>query len=311
MTEAASVKLGIFITAMAGGMRDGALGWADLREMATRTESIGLDSFWIPDHLLFKEPDMAPHGPWECWSLLAALAASTSRIELGSLVSCVGFRNPALLAKIAETTDEISGGRLVLGLGAGWVEPEYTAYGYPFERRVDRFEEALQVITTLLREGRVDHEGEFYQMHDCELRPRGPRPAGPPILIGALSTGKRMLRLAAQYADLWNGWLVHSRSHPDEVAPLVAAVDAACSAAGRDPATLQRTVGILVDQRPASERTGRDASGREPLAGEPEEIAAGIRAIAAQGISHIQIVPVIQGVAGVEALAPVIELLRG
>jgi probable F420-dependent oxidoreductase len=310
MTASPSPKVGLFITAMAGGMRDGALRWADLRAMAERAEAVGFDSFWVPDHLIFKNEGEKPHGPWECWSLIAALAASTTRLEIGSLVTCIGFRNPALLAKMAETIDEIGGGRLILGLGAGWHQPEYEAFGYPFDNRFDRFEEAVSVIRTLLHEGRIDHDGAFYTLRECEVRPRGQRPGGIPILIGALASKKRMLRLIARYADLWNGWLVHSRSHPDEVAPLVAAVDAACAEAGRDPTTLGRTLGIMVDQRPAGERPPLPGSGAQPLAGTPEEIAAAIRAMAAQGISHLQVVPVIQGVTGVEAFAPVLNLLR-
>jgi alkanesulfonate monooxygenase SsuD/methylene tetrahydromethanopterin reductase-like flavin-dependent oxidoreductase (luciferase family) len=302
------LQIGVFISAIAGGMRDGALRWNDLRAMAERSEELGFDSFWVPDHLIFKNPGEKPHGPWECWSLLAALAATTSRLQIGSLVTCVGFRNPGLLAKMADTVDEISGGRLILGLGAGWHEPEYEAFGYPFDNRFDRFEEAVQIIRTLLREGQIDHEGRFYTLRECELRPRGPRPEGPPLLIGALATKKRMLGLIARYADLWNGWLVASRSHPDEVAPLTAALDAACIAAGREPASVGRTVGIMVDQRPEHARTPL-ASGAQPLAGTPEEIATAIRAFAAQGISHLQVSTVIQGVAGVEAFAPVLELL--
>jgi alkanesulfonate monooxygenase SsuD/methylene tetrahydromethanopterin reductase-like flavin-dependent oxidoreductase (luciferase family) len=309
LERARSCKIGLFISAMAGGMRDGALRWNDLRAMAERAEEVGFDSFWVPDHLLFKNPGEQPHGPWECWSLLSALAASTSRMEIGSLVTCVGFRNPGLLAKTAETVDEISGGRLILGLGAGWHEPEYDAFGFPFDHRFERFDEAVGIIRTLLRDGRIDHEGRFYSLRDCELRPRGPRPGGPPILIGALATKKRMLGLIARHADLWNGWLVHSRSHPDEVTPLIAALDAACLEAGRDPATIGRTIGIMVDQRLDAERAPLPGSNSIPLAGSPEEIAAAIRAIAAQGVSHIQIVPVINGVPGVDAFAPVLRLL--
>lgn len=303
------LQVGMFISAIAGGMRDGALRWNDLRAMAECSEELGFDSFWVPDHLIFKNPGEKPHAPWECWSLLAALAASTSRLQIGSLVTCVGFRNPGLLAKMADTIDEISGGRLILGLGAGWHEPEYEAFGYPFDNRFDRFEEAVRIIRTLLREGQIDHEGRFYTLRECELRPRGPRPEGPPILIGALATKKRMLGLIAQYADLWNGWLVASRSHPDEVPPLTAALDAACVAAGREPSTVGRTIGIMVDQRPEHQRTPYTGAGAQPLTGTPEEIAAAIRAFAAQGVSHLQIATVIQGVPGVEAFAPVLELL--
>src|ERR687893_2015533 len=176
--------------------------WSDLAAIARRAEEVGFDSLWVQDHLLFRYPDQEPEGPWESFSLLAALAAVTSRVELGTLVTCVSYRNPALTAKIADTIDEISGGRLILGLGAGWHEPEYAAFGFPYDHRVSRFEEALQIITALLRTGHVDFQGAYYTARDCELRPRGPRPEGPPILVGG--SGERMLRIAARYADAWN-----------------------------------------------------------------------------------------------------------
>jgi alkanesulfonate monooxygenase SsuD/methylene tetrahydromethanopterin reductase-like flavin-dependent oxidoreductase (luciferase family) len=304
------VKVGIFITAMAGGMRDGALGWRDLHAMATRAEALGFDSFWIPDHLIFEPEDAPRHGPWECWSLISALAATTNRMEIGTLVACVGFRNPGLLAKMADTVEEISGGRLILGLGAGWHEPEYRAYGYPFEHRFARFDEAVTIIKTLLRKGGIDHKGRFYTLADCELRPRGPRPGGPPILIGALASKPRMLGYVAQHADIWNGWLLHGRSHVDEVPPLREAVDRACEAIGRDPATLERSIGVAIDQGPAGEAGTGMASGVEPMTGSPEEIADHLRRFAAAGISHLQVTPMVQGVRGVEELAPVLELLE-
>ena len=301
-------KVGYFVSGQVGGMRDGALGWRELMAMAKRCDELGFDSFYVPDHMIFKAENEPAHGPWECWSLISALAAVTERVEIGTLVTCIGFRSPALLAKMAETVDEISGGRLVLGLGAGWHEPEYEAFGFPFELRFDRFEEAVQVIRTLLTTGRVDHEGEFYTFRNCELHPRGPRPNGLPIMIGALQSGKRMLRIAAQYADQWNGWLLHSRSHPDELPPLTEEVDEACRRVGRDPATLTRTLGIMVDQRPAAERSQMGTS--QPLSGTDEEIAAGIRAFAAGGISHIHVVSAIQCEAGIERLSDLLPLLE-
>lgn len=303
------LKVGFFISAMSGGMRDGSLRWTDIRGMAERAEQVGFDSFWIPDHLLFRNPGESSHGPWECWSLLCALAASTTRMELGSLVACTAFRNPALLAKMADTLDEISGGRLILGLGAGWHEPEFTAYGYPFDHRVGRFEEAVRLIRTLLRDGQVDVQGTYYDARDCELRPRGPRPQGPPMLIGALATGPRMLRLVAEHADLWNGWLMFGRSHPDAVPSLRDAVDAACLSAGRDPATLGRTVGVAVDQRDPQERPPIAPEKPQPLTGSPEELATAMRDLAAHGISHVQVIPSLNGLEGVEAFAPVLEIL--
>jgi alkanesulfonate monooxygenase SsuD/methylene tetrahydromethanopterin reductase-like flavin-dependent oxidoreductase (luciferase family) len=173
--------------------------WTDVLAIAKRAEEVGFDSLWVADHLLYEFPQgESAHGLWEAWTLLAAVAASTERIELGPVVACTGFRNPALLAKMADTLDEISGGRLILGLGAGYHDFEHRTFGYPSDHLVGRFEEALQIIHGLLRTGSADFEGQWYQMKGCELRPRGPRPEGPPIMIGAIANRPRMLRLVAQ-----------------------------------------------------------------------------------------------------------------
>src|SRR5207244_12084002 len=118
------------------------------------------------------------------WTRPAALAEATHRVEIGTLVTCNSFRNPAILAKMATTVDEISHGRLILGVGAGWNEPEYQAFGLPHDHRVDRFEEALQIIKPLLRDGQVDFKGRYYQAPDCEIVSRGRRSDGPPLMVG-------------------------------------------------------------------------------------------------------------------------------
>src|SRR6185369_18014393 len=159
--------------------------------MAHLGEQIGTYSLWITDHLIHRVPGEEPRGMWECWSLITAIAAITERPEIGTLVLCSSFRNPALLAKMADTVDEVSGGRLILGIGAGWNEPEYQAFGLPFDHRVDRFEEALQILKPLLREGHVDFAGRYYQARNCDDVPRGPRSKGPPLMVGA--EGPRML----------------------------------------------------------------------------------------------------------------------
>jgi alkanesulfonate monooxygenase SsuD/methylene tetrahydromethanopterin reductase-like flavin-dependent oxidoreductase (luciferase family) len=284
--------------------------WTDLATMARLAEEIGVDSLWLPDHLLF-EADGVVTGQWEIMSVLAALAAVTRRIALGTLVLCTGFRNPALLAKMADTVDEISDGRLILGLGAGWNEFEHRAFGVPFDARASRFEEALTIVLGLLRDGHVDFAGRYYQAHDCVLRPRGPRPSGPPLLIG--TRGERMLRLAAQHADLWNVWLAFGTNQPAEIPALRAAVDAACRDVGRDPATLARTAAVMVDP------LGHDAGPvilaqagiiPTPIAGAAEAIAARLRAFAREGISHLQVHLHPNTAAGVTAFAPVLTALR-
>lgn len=319
MTDGPVPRIGYYLGSISGGMRDGALRWNDIAAVARRAEAVGFDSFWVPDHLLFRFEGQTAHAPWEGWSIIAALAASTTHLGIGSLVVSTAFRNPGLLAKMADTVDEISGGRFTLGLGSGWHEPEYLAYGYPSDHRIDRFEEAVSIIRTLLRTGQIDHRGRYYALRDCELRPRGPRPEGPPILIGALASRPRMLRLAATYADIWNGWLVPARNYADAGAPLQTAVDSACAAVGRDPNSLQRTVGILVDQRPLDQRFSRQYPSlstvsltveQQPLTGTPEEIAAELRRFGEAGFHQVQITPALDGLAGVEAIAPVLELLR-
>jgi alkanesulfonate monooxygenase SsuD/methylene tetrahydromethanopterin reductase-like flavin-dependent oxidoreductase (luciferase family) len=191
---------------------DGQRSWAQVRDTAELTEAIGFDSLWLVDHFLFESENTPPKGIWECWSLLAALAACTKTVELGTLVLGTGFRNPALLAKMADTVDEISGGRLILGLGAGYHKFEYDAFGFPCDNKFSRFEEALKIIHGLLRDGHIDFEGRFYSARDCELKLRGPRPEGPPILIGSM--GHKMLRLLGRYADQWNGFWDYAGNSP-------------------------------------------------------------------------------------------------
>ena len=284
--------------------------WSDILAMATTAEAIGMDAVWVSDHLGFGDPDGEWHGAWESWTLLSALAASTSRVRLGTYVTAAPLRNPALLAKMAETLDEVSGGRVVLGLGAGWDEPEYRAFGVPFDRRFDRFEDALRIITSLLRTGRADYDGSYAQARRARLEPRGPRPSGLPVMVGA--TGPRMLRLAAELADEWNAGM---RS-PEELRPLVAAVDEACAAVGREPATLTRSAEVLV--RTVADEAADPAAGagaRRPeereLRGTPQAIAGSLCRYADLGMSHLQVQLRPNTPAAVEALAPVVELMAG
>lgn len=253
--------------------------YSEIRARALQAEAAGFDSLWVFDHLFARFPPKPLTGSWEGWTLLTALAEATERVQLGSLVLSVPFRNPVLLAKMAATLDEISGGRLILGLGSGWHEPEFDAMGIPFDARVDRFEEALQIITPLLREGVVTFHGLHLEAVEAELLPRGPRPAGPPILIAAF--GPRMLRLAARYADLWNtAWYGHAG---DELRDAEVAVRQACIDAGRDPATLVTTAGVAV----AYSEGGTVAESEEDvLTGSPEEIAQGLQGFAGAGVAH-------------------------
>lgn len=275
-----SLRIGVVVP-MAEETDTGATpSWSEIRAVAEAAEAGGLDSIWTFDHLLFRFPDEPTGGIHEAWTVLSALAAVTVRAQLGVLVLCSSFRNPGLTAKMAVTADEVSGGRVILGLGAGWHQPEYTAFGVPFDHLASRFEEALSITVPLLRDGRVDFTGRYLTARDAELRPRGPRVGGPPVLIAG--SGPRLLRLVARYADAYNtAWY----GRPTErLSAMREALDEACAAEGRDAATLEFTVGV---------RVGFDSAGSAPvdadslLTGDDAAIADGLRAFAAAGAAHV------------------------
>ena len=280
--------------------------WSDLEALARAAEDFGFGSLWVFDHFIqsWRDGSARESGCWECWSILAALAATTERIALGSWVAGTGFRNPALLAKMADTVDEISGGRLILGLGAGYLEREYRAFGYPYDHRATRFEEALAIIQPLLRDGRVDFAGTYYQARDCELRPRGPSRQGPPLLFG--TSGPRGLRLAARYADIWNAaW-----TRLEECVAFRPRVDAACVEAGRNPTTLARSAGLQIEVPGAAPYpTGYTNWGVPALTGTPEELASYFRNFLREGYSHLQLWVNPTTVAGFEHVAEALALL--
>ena len=265
--------------------------WPELVTMARTAEDVGLDSLWLGDHLLYDLPGGVARGPWEAWTSLAALAAVTTRVELGPFVASTGFHAPAMLAKMAATVDAISGGRLVLGLGAGWNEREYTAYGFPFDRRVGRFEEAFTIIRTLLRDGRADIHGSYYDVTDCVLDPRPARPGGPPLMLG--STSPRMMRIGLPHVDLWNTWWSDYDNSPGEFARLKALVDAAAVEAGRAAGDIAATAAVYV-QFPGGAGRVMGESGYAapvvPVHGAPAAIAEHIEAMTEAGAVHVQLV---------------------
>ena len=264
--------------------------WPEVQEMILLIEEAGFDSIWVGDHLLYRAPHIGVAGPWEAWTQLAAIAALTERVEFGPLVASTSFHGPAMLAKMATTIDEISGGRLILGLGAGWNETEYRAFGFPFDHRVSRFEEAFTIIRTLIREGEIDFDGTYYCARDCAIVPSGPRPAGPPIMIG--SRGPRVLSITAPYMDAWNAWHAWFGNDPVRLRPIVDQLDAALETAGRDPSEVERTVAVLVQFGGGSGRVAGDPSRgvSEPLKGTDQEIASGLRNFRALGADHLQLV---------------------
>jgi probable F420-dependent oxidoreductase len=283
--------------------------WPELLSMARTAEEVGFDSLWVGDHLLYDLPDGSTRGPWEAWTSLAALAVATDRVELGPLVASTSFHAPAMLAKQASTVDAISGGRLILGLGAGWNEREYRAFGFPYDHRVSRFEEAFTVIRTLLREGRADIDGAYYRVEDCVLDPPPVRPGGPPLLLG--SVGPRMMRIALPYVDAWNVWWSDYGNTPEGFADVRRRVDEAARAAGRAPGDVSATAAVLVGLPGGAGRVMGENSKPpvSPVQGSPSDIAGHIAAMAAAGAEHLQLVvdPITQP--SVEWLAEVLAVL--
>ena len=286
--------------------------WPEYLAMARAAEDVGFDTLWLGDHLLYRYGDGSTRGPWEVWTMLSALAVSTSRIRLGPLVAATAFHAPPMLAKLAATVDEISGGRLILGLGAGWNETEFRAFGFPFDHRISRFEEAFTIIRTLLREGSIDFDGRFFQARDCELLPKPSRPGGPPLMVG--SVGPRMLEITLPHVELWNVWYRDSNNSPAGLEPILRDLDEACRKVGRVPATLEKTSAVLVRMPGGTGRVMGDTTQKDvpPVQGSPAEIAARLREYAALGLAEVQLVVDPITIESIQSLAPVLaELDRG
>jgi alkanesulfonate monooxygenase SsuD/methylene tetrahydromethanopterin reductase-like flavin-dependent oxidoreductase (luciferase family) len=280
------------------------VGWREIRDLAVAAERIGFDTVWTADELLWRRTDGRAQGWWECVAMTGAVAAATSRIKVGTWVLSALHRNAAITAKAVETIDEISGGRFVLGLGSGHAGAQAHAFGLPEDHVFSRFEEAVEIIVPLLRQGRADFEGVYHAARDLEHRPVGPRRGRIPLMIGA--KGPRMLELAVRHADVWS-WYVEERSDLTEFGPRLEALIAACEAAGRDPATIGRSAGIVVE--PTSQ-TGSAAVVGEPLRGTAEEIADGLRGFREAGFTQVELVAWPPTIAALDALAPVLDLLR-
>ena len=315
------MKIGLVINHMEDTKTGVAPSYSEMRDIAQQADSAGLDSIWLFDHLLFRFESEPTAGIWECWTLLCALAEATEHVELGTLVLANPFRNPALLAKMAHTLDEISDGRLILGLGAGWHEPEFDAFGFPFDHLFGRFQEAIQIIRPLLDGETVTFSGQYYQVQECVITPPGPRSEpgrstrtehgrstraehgrSIPLLIGC--RGPRMMRLTARYADQWNtAWLGDVDKLTERVQPL----HAACAEAGRDPAPLAITAGIDV----AFPDLGQaDPYTKNPHGGTAEELAQTLHEYAAAGAAHLIVHLSPQNPAAIERLAEAARLYR-
>lgn len=276
-----TMKTGLVIP-LAQDEHGNALMWDEVEARAIQAEQLGYDSVWVYDHLFHRFEGHATVGFHECWTMLSALAAVTNRVELGTTVLCAGFRNPALLAKMATTLDTVASGRLILGIGAGWHEEEFDAFGFPFDHRVSRFEEQLQILRPLLRQGEATFHGMYHDADHCEILPRGPRKDGPPLLVAAF--GPRMMRLTARYADQWTiDWL----GPEDRVREQLGKVHEACRAEGRDPATLTITGGVTVAYPDLGDLPGWMSTPGSYLTGDAEGLGRQLAAYGELGVDHL------------------------
>jgi len=224
--------------------------WPEVVAMARAAEEAGFDSIWLGDHLLYRGDGRPERGPWDVWTQLAALAAATERVKVGPLVACTAFHPPGILARMAASVDEVSGGRLVLGIGAGWNETEFRAFGLAYDRRVSRFEEAFEIVRLLVAGERVTFHGRFHEVEDAVLLPPPARRI--PLMIGA--NAPRMLSIALPHAESWNTWHTHYGNTPDGFPERNAQVSEAAERVGRDPATLERSACVLVSAGWSDER---------------------------------------------------------
>jgi probable F420-dependent oxidoreductase len=249
------------------------VGREELGAIARAAEECGFDSIWVGDHLLYRGNGRSERGPWDCWTTLAWLAAITERVELGPLVACTAFHPPGILARQAATIDELSGGRFVVALGAGWNQEEFRAFGISFDYHVSRFEEAFTIVRRLLAGERVTFDGRFHTVHDAVLLP--PPSRRPKLMIGA--NAPRLLSIALPHVDAWNTWYTPYGNTPEGFARHNAGITEAAERAGRDPSQIERSACVLVEVEPTGERP------RDVEAVPADRLAEHLRALAEAG----------------------------
>lgn len=296
----AAVRIGIQLPEVEREVR-----WSEYLAMARAAEAVGFDSIWVGDHLLYRGDDGRERGPWDAWTLLAALAAGTQRVQLGPLVACTAFHPPGLIARMAATLAEVSGGRFVLGLGAGWNEEEFRAFGLPFDHRVSRFEESFAIIRGLLAGERVTLAGSHFQAQDAVLIPAPP--ARPRLMIG--SNGPRMLAIALPHVDVWNTWYEDFGNSAEGFAALSDRISEAARLAGRDPTEIERSacVYVALDGSDADQRGS--TPGAAPLEGPARRIASSLSEFAEAGADELILVVNPISERSIRKLAEVLALL--
>jgi alkanesulfonate monooxygenase SsuD/methylene tetrahydromethanopterin reductase-like flavin-dependent oxidoreductase (luciferase family) len=236
--------------------------WPEYQAMARAAEEAGFESIWLGDHLLYRGDGREERGPQEVWTLLAAVAAVTERATIGPLVACTSFHPPGLIAKMAATVDDVSRGRLILGLGAGWNETEYRAFGLPYDHRVSRFEESFSIIRRMLAGERIQSAGRYWSAEDLVLMPPPERRI--PLMIG--SNGPRMLSIALPHVDWWNTWYDRYGNTIEGFAEFNANVTAAAERAGRDPLEIKRSTAVLVELDPEAVKRPHSDKRSAPVA---------------------------------------------
>jgi alkanesulfonate monooxygenase SsuD/methylene tetrahydromethanopterin reductase-like flavin-dependent oxidoreductase (luciferase family) len=300
------LKVGFVLKTMEDPGTGNALRWPDLERNAVLAEQVGFDTVWVADELQWESDEWdEPIGWWECVALTGAVAASTESVNVGTWVLSALHRNPGLTARIAETLDEISGGRFIFGFGSGHAGRQGEAFGFPSDYTVSRYEEALSIITSLRASGATSLDGEYHTAKDLILAPgsRGNRKI--PLLLGG--HGPRMMRLAVENADIWSGFATTS-SQPEAFADMLASVNEVCGTIGRDPATLEKSIGVFVappDLQPPEWMVGFD-----PIQGSVDQIIDSLSRFEALGCTRLEIMGAGPQDETIEGLAPVIDAVK-
>jgi alkanesulfonate monooxygenase SsuD/methylene tetrahydromethanopterin reductase-like flavin-dependent oxidoreductase (luciferase family) len=320
MVSPRDMKIGVLVPCWTGSLGGQTPTMAQVIAFVRHAEAVGLDSVWLTDHLYWEafedfravgielpaEWEGVKGGQWECWTTAAALALATERVQIGTLVCNTTFRNPALVARTADTVVELSGGRLILGLGAGDFTSEHRAYGFDFERHVGRFEDSLAIIRPLLAGERFSYQGEFHRVEDAAVLPKSGY-GRPPILIGTLRGLPRMSRLVAQYADLWNCMIAFGDCAIETYRGAWAPVRAACERHGRDPAGIGQSATVAVNFTDGPYDIVPTST---PFTGSITAIADRFAEYAKEGVTHVSVIPHPWSEAGLNQLAEVMARLR-
>jgi alkanesulfonate monooxygenase SsuD/methylene tetrahydromethanopterin reductase-like flavin-dependent oxidoreductase (luciferase family) len=297
------LEIGLALTTLEDIPSGNANSWKTLSSMARRVEELGFDTLWLADEFLWKV-DKWPgnRGFWEAASLFGALAATTSRIRLGSWVFSALHRNPAMTVRIAETLDEIAGGRFVFGFGSG--HDGNSSFGYPTDNTVARYAEALEIVVPLLHEGQANFAGRYHRVEELENRPRGPRPGRIPLMLAG--NRPRTIALAARHADMWSA-LASGDSRPEAFAERIRIAEQACADIGRDPASLKKSASVWVQA--SSSLDPSESIFGEMLPGDPARLAEAAHQFAELGFTSLELALIPENPDSLEDVGPLVQLL--